>query len=294
MSELTHGSAESIAGAIEEIKRDVESLKVAMTALAPLAKEANHLDLAKLEKAIQAAAKKIQSSPGGSERGQALLDEVREGRDARKKALREQLAPDLKAACAKAEIPLRVVSREHPLKLRLAPFGVIVDREKGSATIEFAQTTLEHCAADAGAIIAARASALKSMGSFDHEAFFQSCLKAWKAAVATGNGGSSKRVEITAFMPYLVLEMQGAKFRKAPTASEFVEYGRAHFAFDVMRLREGRQLIQDGWRMNLGVATGTTASSNAKSKVIWIEDSNGEGEYKLNVFFTRQGGAFDE
>jgi hypothetical protein len=288
MSDTIPGTAQAVARAIEQMKEEADGLKGAAAALGPLAKEAVYHDFTKLDKAMQAAAPKIAALGAGGTRGQQVLDEVAAQRDARKKALRERLGPDLKAACAEAGIALRIVSREGPLRLRLPPFGVTVDREKGKASIEFAHITLEECAADAGEITAAHRRVEKSMGGFDGEAFFQACLRAWKAAVATGHGGSSSRVEVSAYMPYLALEMQGSKFRKAPEAASFVEYGRARFAFDVMRLREARQLAQDGWRMNLGVATGTTASSNAKSEVIWIETRDGEGEYKLNVFFTRQ------
>ena len=37
--------------------------------------------------------------------------------------------------------------------------------------------------------------------------------------------------------------------------------------------------------MNLGVATGTSATQ--KQRVLFVEDEEGEGEFKLTVFFTR-------
>jgi hypothetical protein len=37
--------------------------------------------------------------------------------------------------------------------------------------------------------------------------------------------------------------------------------------------------------MNLGVATGSTASQ--KKRVLYFEDEDGSGEYKLTLFFTR-------
>ena len=291
MSDIIPGTPQAVAEAIEQMKKEADGLKGAAAALGPLAKGALYHDFAKLDKAIQAARVKIDALEASGARGSQVLEEVVAHRDARKKAQQERLGPDLKAACAEASITFRIVSREGPLKLRLAPFGVTIDREKGKASIEFAQSTLEECSADAAEIMAAHRRVERAMGEFEGEAFFEKCLRAWKAAVATGHGGTSKRVEISAYMPYLALEMQDAKFRKEPAAAAFVEYGRARFAFDVMRLREARQLMQDGWRMNLGVATGTTASSNAKSKVLWIENRDGEGEYKLNVFFTRQEGA---
>ncbi|MCA9002049.1 MAG: hypothetical protein KDB61_09005, partial [Planctomycetes bacterium] len=69
-----------------------------------------------------------------------------------------------------------------------------------------------------------------------------------------------------------------------PITGNYKGYSRGQFAYDVHRLRLARGLQQDGKRMNLGVATGTTASN--KSRVIYMEDEFGQGEYKLNIFFT--------
>ena len=37
--------------------------------------------------------------------------------------------------------------------------------------------------------------------------------------------------------------------------------------------------------MNLGVATGTTATK--RNRALFLEDEHGDGEFKLTVFFTR-------
>ncbi len=59
---------------------------------------------------------------------------------------------------------------------------------------------------------------------------------------------------------------------------------RTEFAYDVLRLRKAGKLSHEGRRMNLGVATGSSASQ--KKRVIYFEDEFGSGEYKLTVFFT--------
>ena len=79
--------------------------------------------------------------------------------------------------------------------------------------------------------------------------------------------------------------MQGPRFRVEPTSENFKGYGRVRFAWDVLRLRRARMLTQGGLRMNLGVATGSTASQ--KKRVLYFEDEDGNGEYKLTLFFTR-------
>ena len=82
------------------------------------------------------------------------------------------------------------------------------------------------------------------------------------------------------------MQMQNRAFRVEPSVRNYRDYGRARFAFDMLQLRRQGGLVREGWRLNLGVATGTTASK--KNRVIWFEDEHGEGEFKLTVFFTRQ------
>ena len=92
-------------------------------------------------------------------------------------------------------------------------------------------------------------------------------------------------MEILDFLPYLALQMQPPAFQVDPSVRNFKGYSRVQFAWDVLRLRREGTFVQDGWRFNLGVATGTTAQQ--KKRVIWFEDEHGDGEFKLTVFFTR-------
>ena len=77
---------------------------------------------------------------------------------------------------------------------------------------------------------------------------------------------------------------QSKKFQEEPVASNFRGYSRAQFAYDVLRLRKAGALTQAGKRINFGVATGTTATK--KNRVLYMEDGEGKGEYKLTVYFT--------
>jgi hypothetical protein len=139
---------------------------------------------------------------------------------------------------------------------------------------------------DPDAIVAAVGKARARLASgLDPAEFFDRCLAAWKAArVATG---APERVEILTFLPYLALSMQKARFQVEPTKANFTDYTRAQFAFDVLRLRRSKTgIVRNGWRLNLGVATGTSASE--KKRVVYFEDEDGNGEYKLTVFFTKE------
>ena len=111
------------------------------------------------------------------------------------------------------------------------------------------------------------------------------CLRAWRAARGAGGSGAGDRVELLDFLPYFVLQRQSPAFKAEPTERNFRGYSRARFAFDVLRLRNEGGLSREGWRMNLGVATGTTATK--KNRALFFENEHGDGEFKLTVFFTR-------
>jgi len=266
-------------------KADARALSRLATAVGPLAKPRAYEDLGKLPALIDKVAAKCRALPAG-ERASALLDEVRAELRQRRERIRQDLARELRAACEARGLTLAVVRNEDPVEIRIAPFAVTLDQAKGNAELRFARLPIARCEARAETIMKMHTSALASMRSgFDAGRFFEDCLCAWKAARAA-RGGAPERVEIADFLPYLALQVQPRKFRIDPTARNYRGYSRARFAFDVMQLRERAGLRRDGWRMNLGVATGTTASK--KNRSLFMEDPHGHGEYKLTVFFTRE------
>ena len=276
-----------VARARQEFKDEASSLTRLAAALAPLAKDKTYADLAKVAAAIDKVAKKIATIPGAGQRGGEILERVREALADRRRSMRENLARELKAACDARGLELRVVCKEEPVEVRIPPFAIVIDRDKGQAEIRFARLPIEICGADAGEIVVAHERARAHMAAgLDAGRLFEACYKAWRAACGAGDAGASDRVEIVDFLPYLAMQMQKTAFRVEPSERNYRGYGRARFAYDVLRLRRAGGLTRGGWRLNLGVATGTTASK--KNRVIWFEDEHGDGEFKLTVFFTRQ------
>jgi hypothetical protein len=267
------------------LKSEAKDLGKLATALGPLAKSQAFEDVSKLETLIERVAKKV-SGLGSGERAQPVLESLREAARLARVRVRERLGPELKDACQTRDLEFRVISREEPIEVRVPPFAVRIHRDKGRAEVMFAKQVIEECAASADAIMKAHETALKRMRSdFDPASFFHACLRGWRAALAAGEVEGSKRVEIVDFLPYLAVQLQDRKFHVEPSDRNYRGYSRARFAFDVNRLREAGGLRQGGWKMSLGVATGTTASQ--KKRVIFFEDGVGNGEYKLTVNFTR-------
>ncbi len=269
-------------------KEQAKELLRATRAVTPLAKPAVYDDLEKLAVLIGKIEHKLSAGAPPLAEATAFLASVTAWRNERQASLRERLGRELKLACDAAGLSLKVISREDPLQLRIPPLAVSVDLAHGYAELGFAKAPLGRCAADAAAIVAAHARLKQRLETkFDPRAFFDQCHAAWCAARSANPSAASERVEMLEFLPYLALRMQKPKFRSDPTKANFSDYGRAQFAFDVLRLQQQLGMVKDRLRLNFGVATGTTASQ--KSRVVHLEDADGNGEFKLTVFFTKHG-----
>jgi hypothetical protein len=122
---------------------------------------------------------------------------------------------------------------------------------------------------------------------FDPLEFFSRVRRAYGLALADRGGREGERIEIVRLLPFLALLQQGMGFQRDPVRAAFRSYGRAHFAYDVLRLRRQGGLEQNGLRLNLGVASGVSASQPGRA--IYFEDEYGVGEFKLTLYFTRGG-----
>lgn len=192
-----------------------------------------------------------------------------------------RLRADLRAACAERDIPVGVLSRD-PLELYLPPITVRVDVDADRADLSFARIRLARCRADGVAVAAARDEAVAGLegDSWDPNRYLGQLRDAWARA------GRGDWVELVDVLPELALLRQPAAFRKNPVARQFQPYPRVQFAYDLWRLRRDRCLAADGWRLTLGSATG--GSTRDKSRVLWLEDGRGGGQYHLTLRFVRE------
>jgi len=276
-------------------KQEAKDLTGLAAAVGPLTKPGLFSQLDKARATPLKVKEKVQGLDGFDglgDRASTLLAEAEQELARRQEELRLRFAKDLKAACDAARLELLVVRREDPVELRIPPFAVLVDREKGSAELRFARHPIATAAAVPREILEAHRKAAEDMArGFSAPAFFDACLAAWNCARADAGDASSRassggeRIEIQAFLPHLALQLQPRAFRIEPSAKNFRPYSRARFAFDLMQLRQAGMLSRNGMRLNLGVASGATASK--KNRSLFVEDELGRGEYKLTVYFTR-------
>ena len=280
------GLRDRLAQLQNSLREDSKVLSKLATTIGGFVHERAFADLAKAGTALDRLETDLAEQPALAERAGSVLTDLKVELERRRTLLREKLAPELRAACEAAGLEMRVVRREEPVELRIPPFAIEIDRKRGVADVLFAKLPLETGPATPAGILGAREKALRSLGTnFDPAAFFEACRTAWAGARGAGLGGQGDRVEINSFLPYLALQFQTKAFGEQPEASRYRGYGRARFAFDLMQLRRAGGLSRDGWRLNLGVATGTTASKKGRS--LFVEDEQGNGEFKLTVFFTR-------
>jgi hypothetical protein len=88
---------------------------------------------------------------------------------------------------------------------------------------------------------------------------------------------------------YRALARDGAACRRVPLVdvrAAIAGYTRAQFAWDLARLRRERRLVVDGWRIDIGVATGHAAAR--RSRVVWLEDDAGGGAWYESFRMIRQ------
>jgi hypothetical protein len=259
------------------------------TGLKALAKPELWNDRAKARKKVEALIGKVRPEEDALPAA-VWLRELPRRLEAERQAILSELGTQLPRACAAEGIRLRVDSKEDPVVLRLSPFEVQISREKGNAKLFFARQEVSEgpFPATVARILAEREAALRRLGDLEDPAgFFAACHAAWRAARAARGPQATEAVEILDFLPFLALTFQNDRFREQPLARHFADYGRARFAWDVLRLRRHGLLEHGGVRLSLGVATGRSASS--KKRVLYFEDEEGKGEFKLTISFVRGG-----
>ncbi|MBI2373813.1 MAG: hypothetical protein HYV07_07430 [Deltaproteobacteria bacterium] len=271
----------------DEAKREARDRAKAAQVAKRLAKLAEGGSLAPVRKAVAKARSSAELSGAAGDELRGLLTRIEAWIDDAPRRLREELGPRLSAACAAHGLSVRVVSREPTLELRISPFSVVLDLDQAIARFRFARVELGTCPAHAEEIVAEYGRLLGRFGaSFDASRAFDQARRGYLSAVGAEGRRDGDRLEINQVLPYIALQRQSKQFSVSPEPSKFRAYSRAHFAFDVMRLRESAGLIQGGLRLNLGVATGNSATDRNRS--LFIEDREGTGEYKLTLFFTRE------
>jgi hypothetical protein len=276
--------AERIQKEIDRLRQEAGIRSDAAKKLAPLAKPAIHEDLEKYKK--QLAKLHADLDPGVVDIAglRPLLEDLDNHAANAARLMRRRLSRELKGMCEREGLGFRVIRSEDPIELRIPPLSVEVEFKRGQASVRFARQEIHSCPADPAEILKGRRAAMRQLDTpFDPAKYFEMCRRAYRASLADAELRPGDRVEILSFLPHLALQLQSKRFRADPTDGNYRGYSRASFAYDVLRLRRARALEQGGQRIEFGVATGTSATN--KARVVYLEDEEGRGEYKLTVHF---------
>ncbi|MDF1838960.1 MAG: hypothetical protein P1V35_13900 [Planctomycetota bacterium] len=270
---------------VERLTAEQDRIRTAMKGLQKLQRPGALLDFAKCEREV-AGWKSSLGEQGLKDLGlQGTSDLLDEHLVAGKKRHRSSTGRKLKEACATAGLKLKVISREDPVELRIPPLAVRLNFDHGQAEFLFAKEPLGSCPVTPEDIIQNHTRIVRSLDSaFEPAEFFERCYEAYRMGLVVQGGKRGDRLELNDFLGHLAARLQPKKFLVNPVSGNYRGYSRGQFAYDVHRLRQARGLQQNGRRLNFGVATGTAASK--KTRVIYMEDEYGQGEYKLNIFFT--------
>jgi len=172
-----------------------------------------------------------------------------------------------------------------PMEFSLPPFTVTVNLDQNLARIHYARLALEELPAKPERITAALQKNLKILETgWSSEQFFDALHNAYRMQLFEKKGREGERVVLADLLAGVALYFQSDKFRADPVADNYRAYGRVRMAYDLSRLRRNGLLQRSGWRLNLGAATGS--STQNKKGVLYIEDSPGQGQYYLTIWFS--------
>ncbi len=279
------GLSNSLREAVERLKLEAEERKKAARELAKFTRPALFRNPKKLAKALEKSRVEFPPERTGPLGVEGLFRELELYARNFHDLVRKELGRKLKQLCSKENLEFHVVSREDPVEVRIPPLSVLLDFKKSKALVQFARDPLVRCPLDAEKILGAWNSAKKALDRpFDPGAFFDLCLQAYRRVLRLEGLREGDRVELVRFLPELAFLLQPKSFRENPRRERYKPYGKAFFAYDILRLRRAEGLVRKGLRINFGVATGTTATK--KNRVLYMEDGLGRGEYKLTIFFS--------
>lgn len=213
-----------------------------------------------------------------------FLETVTEDQRNRLAARRLAFGKELSTAAREEQMTCRLLTGE-PMEFSLPPFTVTVDLNRNQASLVYARLPILEIPAKPGKIIAAIQQQLKAIEKgWSSKDFFSALQEAYQTELFRMRKPPGERVEIVSLLPRIAFLSQNSRFKSEPLSANYRSYGRFHLAWDLAALRQKGLLEHQGYRLNLGAATG--ASTKNKKNVLYIEEGAGRGQYYLSLWFT--------
>ncbi len=213
-----------------------------------------------------------------------LLEAVAEDQRERAGARKLAFGKELNEAAQRENMTCRLITGD-PMEFSLPPFAVSVNLARNLTTLTYARLPVGEMPAKSSNIMAAIRKQLKAFeAGWSSEGFFEALLEAYRTELFRERKPAGERVEIVRLLPGVAFLFQSARFLSEPLSGNYRSYGRFHLAWDLSALRQRGLLEQQGYRLNLGAATGS--STKNKKNVLYIEEGAGRGQYYLSLWFT--------
>jgi hypothetical protein len=221
----------------------------------------------------------------------ALMADVQAHIDAQAAAARQHLLARLRDAAAAESISFERLSESPPV-LALQPFSLEIDWDNHRAALLFGRDAVdEDIPLEAGEIMRRRALAVKAIqaAALPSERFFDLLKLAWQVTLTARGQPDDARVDVVDLLGPLSLLTSSPDAWRSLRERDIKPYPRAMLVYQLYRLRRDRALERDGWRLDLGAATG--GSTRKKQNVLFIPTTPGDGQYYLTARFLRVGSA---
>lgn len=120
----------------------------------------------------------------------------------------------------------------------------------------------------------------------DSNDFLEKLFEAYGRVLKLTGKPVGTRASIVDCYRELVLVRQPYGFRKNPSKTSFVDYPKAHFAYDMLQLRRRQKMTHAGHRLNLGTATIDVGSDTARA--MFLATAATEGQFIKDLYFTTE------
>jgi hypothetical protein len=269
---------ENIRKELSKIKRKTESLNKILANYGALKKEAIS-NVYKLEELLHQIKKLVNEYDTQPLMGRILHWSEEEEREIGllKKEAKHRFGRELSEAVRKVGIELR---GQYP-NLYANLYHIKVEFERGVASVywgpEFVKRTKPNSALILE-VIKQHKSSLEGDG-FSPEDFKVKLYDAYRRVVLNRGLEIGERVPIVEVLTELVFLIQGKKFRYDPKRSNFKEYGRINFGYDLYRLR------RSGKADALTLFVATFDATRSKESAIFVPDSESGGTRYAYISF---------
>jgi hypothetical protein len=272
----------------QELQKLASKLKKQHKLLIELNKGQKDEDVPRMQKALKGLEGELFARCGMAAPLAQVQESSRQALAALRLEQRRELGRALEAGARETGRTFRKLA-ESPLEFLLAPFTVTVSFESMEATVLFAREPLAKVPARAERILAAIEKEEKALAGrkVTPETIFDGLLTAYRGLIGARGLPFGERVALSDVLPYMALSQQGARFAADPCRERFASYSKAQFLFDLAALRSARLLEHNGYRLDLGTATGD--SVKRKSQVFFLQTPDGQGQYYLALRFVQPG-----